>query len=170
MIEQKGDLWNLAVGNVLCITTNGFVKSNGSCVMGRGIAFSAAKKFPTLPNILGKKLKEGNKVHFLGLFDKYLLVSFPVKPIISHDSHLVVAHMKGKFTFNNTIPGWAAQANPEIIKESCKQLVQLATLLPTNIKIYLPRPGCGAGELTWETVKPILEEYLLEDRFIVCTF
>jgi len=37
-----------------------------------------------------------------------------------------------------------------------------------DCKIFLPRPGCGAGELEWKDVKPLLE--VLPDKYFVCTF
>jgi len=123
MKELRGDLWELAKGNILCITTNDFLKGKGECVMGRGIAFSAAKKFPNLPKLLENMIqKNGNVVNILGLFDSYILVSFPVKPVFSYDSKTIVKHMKGKFAPGNKIPGWAVQASPAIIQQSITQL------------------------------------------------
>jgi len=169
MKELRGNLWELARGSILCITTNGFVKSNGECVMGRGIAQAAAKKFPELPKTLGTLLKtKGNNVHILGLYGEYILVSFPVKPeyeIFNHTSQ-VVRHMQQQFSLGTTIPGWACAARLPLIEQSVEQIQKLN--IPTTTNVYIPRPGCGAGELTWEQVKPMME--VLPNNFFVCTF
>ena len=41
MIEIKGSLFNEPC-DAFCITTNGFIKKDGTCVMGRGCAKQAA--------------------------------------------------------------------------------------------------------------------------------
>lgn len=176
MIEVKGDLWHYDAP-VVCITTNGFVKSNGYAVMGRGCAKQAADMWPALPATLGDRLRAyGNHVHWLGNvgsdFVGHLnLVSFPVKPTSSPcktDKSNVVAHMRKHFQPGQTVPGWACVAELSIIQRSCYELVQLVT---TNAfhKVVLPRPGCGAGELNWNDVKPVLQKWL-DDRFHVITY
>lgn len=166
MKELKGNLWDLSIGNILCITTNGFVKNDGSCVMGKGIAAEAVKRFPGIQHTLGKLIKKnGNIVQPIGVYGNYILVAFPVKPISSYTSE-VVGHMKSKFSPKDNKPGWACIADINIIKESVKQLRGLFDAI--NIKVYLPRPGCGAGELTWKEVKPLMEN--LPDKYFVCTF
>jgi len=114
--------------------------------MGKGIAYEATKRFPELPKILGKKIStNGNNVHTLGIFGDYILLSFPVKPIISFTAQ-PVKHMIGKINPQEGIPGWACVADPTIIEKSTKELALLCNNLPTQV--FLPRPGCGAGELT----------------------
>jgi hypothetical protein len=50
MKEVFGDAFDLIKNyDSLCITTNGYVKNNGACVMGRGIALTAARKYFMLP-------------------------------------------------------------------------------------------------------------------------
>ena len=62
----------------------------------------------------------------------------------------------------------ATKQDIEIIKQSAYQLVELADSNPWNT-IVLPRPGCGAGELSWEQVEPVLAN-ILDDRFKVITY
>ena len=45
------DLWKQ--NNIVCITTNGFVKKSGEGVLGRGNALAMARTIPTLPKLLG---------------------------------------------------------------------------------------------------------------------
>ena len=165
MKEQIKDLWT---AEILCITTNGFVKSNGECVMGRGCAYEAKLRYPKLPLKLGRYIaKHGNRVFDLGVqADGKRIISFPVKPKTAvFNGSNAVKHMRYRFRIGDTVPGWAAKADLKIIEESCKQLVALADRLKLR-DVHLPRPGCGAGELSYEAVRPILEKYL-DDRFII---
>lgn len=170
MLENRGNLWDLAKGHILCITTNGFVKRNGDCVMGRGIAAEAVKRFPKVSQVLGHLITtHGNKVLPLGVYGDYLLMSFPVKPSFGKCGETgVVRHMKSKFSPGDTVPGWACLADPAIIQRSIDQLKRMCDPLPAGAKVFLPQPGCGAGELSWTEVKPLVQH--LSDRYVFCTF
>jgi len=148
MREIRGDIFKLLeTGNFdgFCITTNGNVKSNGECVMGRGIALTCKQKFPNIAITLGNLIRiRGNHVHRLGTYKSYTVFSFPVK----HN--------------------WWEAADIELIKRSCVELTQLLDRL--NLKsVLLPRPGCGNGKLNWNDVQPVIAE-LLDDRVVVVTF
>jgi hypothetical protein len=146
MLEAKGNIWYLD-GDALCITTNGFVKKDGTCVMGRGIAKEAAGLRPELPAILGSLIQsKGNHVHVLDYDSHYRqwVLSFPVK----HN--------------------WFEKADIKLIKRSAEELVVKADELEWE-RVLLPRPGCGNGKLNWEEVKAVLEP-ILDDRFVAVTF
>lgn len=154
--------------DALCITTNGFVKANGQAVMGKGCARQASTIIPEITSALGAHLKtEGNRVHVLLEEGSRIWLSFPVKPhhVISDGSNFV-SHMN--FKVGAFVPGWAAKANLAIIFESCKQLMALIDERGWK-KVLLPRPGCGAGELTWEAVRETIEP-VLDDRIYICDF
>jgi len=195
MIEIVGDMWKAGVNyDAVCITTNGAIrKSDGCAVMGRGCAKDAAKLWSDIPRILGDLIQEnGNVVQLLkvvmmppGLrcatFVKTVqMVSFPVKPgfVIPLNTKgtfdpadqaavndCVVTHMRGRFKPGEKIPGWACLADPHLIEDSARQLVYLTTKKGWH-KVLLPRPGCGAGEIRWEDIGPILRP-ILDDRFTV---
>jgi len=166
MKEITGDLF-LQDGDAICITTNGFVKSNGEAVMGRGVAKQAAIRFPNLPLLLGHSIKSnGNQVSVL--LTNPIILSFPVKSVsetAKEDGSNIVAHMRDSFKPGEKVPGWACKARLDIIRKSALELEKLATRLNWK-RVLIPRPGCGAGELDWAQVKPILEEYF-DDRFII---
>jgi hypothetical protein len=158
MQEVTGNLWTYPA-DLRVITTNGTVKKNGECVMGRGCALEAVKgtkhngSWPGLPRMLGAAIEsDGNDVHILGACVTPcdgLLVSFPVK----HN--------------------WFERADLRLIERSASQLVayvdQEWSRGDCQPRIVLPRPGCGNGGLRWEDVKPVLEP-ILDDRFHVITF
>lgn len=66
MTEEQVNLWDVwEQGIPICITTNGFIRHNGECVMGRGCAAEAKRRFPALPAELGAVLREaGNHVYW----------------------------------------------------------------------------------------------------------
>lgn len=170
MLEAKGNIFNMDC-DALCITTNGFVKKGELAVMGRGCAKQAADLVPELPAILGKSLNiAGNTVSILVIKNETYLVAFPVKPICEkfESNSQVVKHMQGKFTQGQLIPGWACVASMPIIEKSALELVDMVNFKGwTNV--VLPRPGCGAGELSWDIVRFVLEG-ILDDRFTCVTF
>lgn len=145
MIEVKGNLWDFPA-DFRVITTNGAVKYNGACVMGRGCAREAKDKYHNIEFRLGNEIKRrGNHVHYL----QDLIISFPVK------HH------------------WKQQADLKLIEQSTQELLDWVDNYQSTykkpLKVVLPRPGCGNGSRDWEEVKPILEKYL-DDRFYVITF
>ena len=170
MIEIKGNLFNESC-DAFCITTNGFVKKDGSCVMGRGCAKQAADYWPQLPKVVGQNISNYGNLVLAALFlpDGRHLLSFPVKPIsVIFNGDNCVKHMMNKFKIYDTVPGWAALADIEIIRESAIRLVTITNSYKWS-KVVIPRPGCGAGELSWTAVKAELDK-ILDDRFYSITF
>lgn len=139
MREITGDIWDYHSGHWIVITTNGTVKTNGECVMGRGVAAQAKDRFPTLPRRLGGLLsRQGNR---LFMFPDCRILTFPVK----HN--------------------WWEKADMGLIEQSVKGLLEFRDFFQVG-DIYMVRPGCSNGRLDWKDVKPVLERYL-DDRFIV---
>lgn len=144
MREAFGDLWTFAAqpNAVACITTNGYVNGRGECVMGRGVALQAKKRFGReIATELGRLIKaHGNQVYQIG--NKYGLFSFPTKHVWWRPSDLV------------------------LIEKSARELKDIAVLRP-EWTFYLPRPGCANGGLRWEDVRPVLESVGLPDNVVV---
>lgn len=140
MIEIQGNLWDYYITHGwLMVTTNGDVNSKGRAVMGRGVAYQAASRFPDLSKDLAYFLRDVGNIPVI--LHKYLMMTLPVK------HH------------------WHELADIQLIRNSCNYLV--GRLADTNIeKIYMPRPGCGNGGLIWEKVKPEIET-ILDNRFVV---
>ena len=140
MQETKGDLWALhRRGSWVAVPTNGIVKSNGEAVMGRGVALQARFLYRELPTQLGAYLKcYGNRVF---VFSGWRIMTFPTKD------------------------DWKEPAKLPLIVQSAEQL--MAAIRARKIRrIYLPRPGCGNGQLTWEQVQPAIAP-ILDDRVII---
>lgn len=154
--------------DALVITTNGYVTQAGKCVMGRGIAKQIADLEPMFPYLLGSVInKEGNHVHYFPTQTKGL-ITFPVKPkTVVNNGFNVVSHCKTRY--GEVTAGFHAKADKKLIERSLQELVELADKHPEWKKILIPRVGCGAGELKYENIKPLMEKYL-DDRFVCCTF
>jgi hypothetical protein len=74
MKEVFGDLWEL--DGIIAITTNGFVKRERICVMGRGCARQAAVRLELPCKLASRISAEGNHVFH---FPEHRLITFPVK-------------------------------------------------------------------------------------------
>jgi len=127
---------------VIAITTNGFVKSTGECVMGRGCALTAKQLYPQLPAKLGRYIRQYGNIPFnLGCWGPHRIFSFPVK----HN--------------------WWEPADPALIVASAQLLMQRLDKFGIS-EIAIPRPGCGNGRLNWTDIRPLLLP-ILDDRCIV---
>lgn len=142
MKEAHGEFWNYPA-EIRVITTNGMVKNNGACVMGRGVARQAKDKFPGIDHELGGLINQhGNRPFILNKEEG--IASMPVK------HH------------------WKEQADLELIKDSAHKLVEMADKFGWQ-DVLVVRPGCGNGGLNWDDVRPVLED-IWDERFTVITF
>ena len=76
----KGNLFQLPC-DALCITTNGFVKANGECVMGKGCAKQLVTYYPQAPRLLGQAIKQNGNVVQCFMHAGVPIIAFPVKPV-----------------------------------------------------------------------------------------
>lgn len=153
MLELRGnyDIFTLPqAGEAICITTNGVVKADGHAVMGAGIAKTANERFQ-LSARLGEYLKQyGNRAFNMGIYQRY---------------HLNMPIFFTIFTLP-TKHDWKENSDITLICKSCEQLMEMCTKFGIT-KCYLTPPGCGCGNLNYETtVKPWISQ-ILDDRFIV---
>lgn len=153
ILHTHESIFEVATGiNIaVCVTTNGIVKADGKAVMGAGVAKECADLFPEIPLLLGDRInKFGNRVHKLGLYNRFTKYGMVVYQILSFPT-------KYHWRYNSDI---------NLIIKSCTELVEIADLYEYS-SVYLTPPGCGNGHLDWETqVKPNIE-HILDDRFIV---
>lgn len=168
---------------VICIPTNGCTTLLGLAVMGAGMARKATDIWPELPKVLGHmirtwgvrvmRLDDGGQpqlcphlVHSRGLG----VVAFPTKPesvIVAPNHGNVLPNYRRGLHVGQTLDGWKAYADLELIRLSCRQIRNLAEAF--NWTVALPRVGCGAGGLSWAVVAPVLAEELPGDRYYVVT-
>ena len=171
-----GDLFDVErfSPDALCITTNGFISPKTKRgVMGRGCAKTLSERVKNAPSELATAiLKNGHCVQVFSEYKSVPVVSFPVKPAgllrWSGNSSLLVSHAVKNYKPGDTIPGYHLRATLDVIRKSAEELAILIKEKGWE-RVILPRPGCGAGELTWDEVGPLLEE-LLPDSVLCITF
>jgi hypothetical protein len=138
MLEECGDFWRIPA-DLRCITTNGALRINGNAIMGRGVALEARKRYHEIETILGSFIsKYGNHVFYLG----YNLISFPTK-----------YH-------------WKQDSDIQLIRRSAQELVYLLKDNKSK-RVLLTRPGCGNGNLNWPDVRNVIQDILVDNKFIV---
>lgn len=148
MIERRGDMWRMPA-DLRVVTTNGMVRRDGACVMGRGVALQAKRHCPGIEYMLGERITTlGNHVHLLpdpnpdaSACD---VASFPVK------HH------------------WRDRADLDLVARSTAELRRLVDEAGYE-QVVVPRPGCGNGGRLWAEVRPIVAPLWNDDRFIVVT-
>lgn len=148
MQEARGDLWTYEPADVRVITTNGSLKRNGELVMGRGCAQEAAQRFPGLALRLGRDVSRWGNVP--------ILIHWPLP-----DGEAVLLTMPVK-------DHWRSPASLDLIERSATRIAHGVDTTDYQ-HIVVPRPGCGAGQLKWADVRPVLSR-LWDDRFTVITF
>lgn len=139
MKEQQGNIFDKQFDDsIRLITTNGIVKSDGTAVMGAGLALTVAKGNPWIPVKLGALITEhGNRPFNLGLG----WASFPTKN------------------------DWRDSSDPLFIIYSATMLVEMADKFSWE-SIVSPKPGCGLGGLQWPDVRAELLP-IFDDRFTI---
>ena len=166
MIEKETDFWIEAeTANAIVCTINQVLKSDGTLVMGAGIAKDFAEKFEWLPDRWGirtdelsyRATPEERATHTRS----YPFVDFSgyCPSGVSFILPLAVVGIHTKLDWRDPSPIW-------LVDRSIKQLYIIARAMDWK-KIVMTRPGCGNGGLSWERqVKPIME-LVLDDRFTV---
>jgi hypothetical protein len=103
--------------------------------MGAGLARQAQERFPNLPAELGNLLmRNGNETY---LFHHEGIITFPTK--------------------NN----WHQDSDLSLIDKSAEKLAWFIEQgKNNNKKIFIPRVGCGLGNLQWTDVKEVLDHHL----------
>lgn len=157
MIEIVGDLFEWG-GDAICITTNGQIRKDGACVMGRGVALQATIKWPGIERVLGRQIMEGgNKVHRLTFEEGGRIVLCMSNE--SNGVHVVPWHIFSLPVKHH----WRDKADIKLIERSLREL----TKLTESMRVGLPRPGCGNGGLDWNAVRPLVHRMLPEERYVI---
>lgn len=141
--------------DALCVTTNAIVNKQGKLIMGAGIAKVFRDSFKGVDTLLGEYVtKYGNRVFKIGEV-----------PLKACDNTRKTVTLFSFPTKNN----WRDKSDLNLIKQSCIQLKEVVEYFKIQGDIYLPAPGCSNGGLDWNSqVKPIVEQYLTEDKYKIC--
>jgi hypothetical protein len=160
--EITGNILNLQVqGKQIVIPINGYIRKDGTAVMGRGLAYQVQAKYPELPQKLGKILDE--------IYQHKHILGTPIK----NGTNIPVSNIPEYLIFFPVKYNWWESANLALIEQSCKSLLEHIhynmALQQSDYPIYLPHVGCGYGKLSWHVVEPVLNKYLNnEEKFVIC--
>lgn len=129
--------------DVLLVTTNSYIKKDGSLVMGRGAALEIQNYFNDVPQNLGKLI--------LGNW-QYIYTEGTYGLVFYVDSHvnIEIGAFQVKHHFRH-------RADLSLIQESTDQLKVVSESSPQET-FFLNYPGIGNGGLTREEVEPIVSE------------
>lgn len=132
-----GDIWSIwGRTDLLCVTTNSEIRSDGKLVMGAGIAKQAAQRFPCLPKIAGQRIQSG--------VDYNLLVIR-----IENTSNGLIGLFQTKRSWRDPSPFG-------LIERSVLALEKWITdHKPNRVDMNFPGIGCGGRDL--DMIAPILE-------------
>lgn len=142
MILRKGDMW-LSGADIIAVTGNAYVKSNGELVMGRGAAQEAAQRYPGCAQAFGTQIIHWS-VRSPGVPYGFVLCvrDYPGKPRLG--------------LFQVKYNWWEAAKLP-LIQVSARQLSASARGSLRGYRIALNFPGIGNGRLARESVLPLLQ-------------
>lgn len=141
-----GNMWNgYASSDAFCITTNSYVRNDGSLVMGRGIA-KVANNLLEVDDKFGSRIED--KCGHLGFYG--------VLPLDPQNSKLVAFQVKEHFKDD---------APTELVEKSAELLGRVAR--SNDFKRFdLNFPAIGNGGRSVKSVKPILDEHLPNNVYI----
>lgn len=155
MRMKYGDMLSrLSFDELVVITTNSVIKSNGALVMGAGIAGEVSKRFPGIDSLIGKMITKQLKLDDRIIAPEHIKYGFMICPA----GKLAIFQTKYHFKYNSPI---------ELITYSKDKLKDYALSYPDKI-INLNFPGIANGGLKEEVVLPIIKD--LPDNVFVWKF
>ena len=174
MQEEKLNILNhksMRRFDCICFTSNGIIKTDGSLVMGKGVAYAFKIRFPAIQLLAGKAVKQnGNICQVIYTYVDTPAFNFAkkklekIETIDMVDSSIVMVEIVAFPTKHN----WRDKSDFGLIIKSAGELMDLADKHEWK-EVALPRPGCLNGQLSWEgEVKPALDK-ILDDRIIITT-
>jgi len=147
MREHTGNIWDWIGRAKLVITTNVGWRSDGTNVMGAGLAKQAAYRYPGIAAWYGAWCRDHSTESCVVEHPQHPLIFFPTKRLNPSAPHL----------------SWQYDADVDTIARSLRDLAQW----PGDGMIAVPMVGTQNGNLKEAVVLPWLQEYLVSDRFVL---
>jgi hypothetical protein len=141
MTHETGNMWSAHPANgggadLFCITTNSFIRNDGSLVMGAGIARQARDKMPGLAQNAGDKIKEACR--HLGEYGTLLPDTSSCLALFQVKTH------------------WKNKADTQLIAQSAADLSSHLQDYGPDYEVHVNYPGIGNGGLDRGDVAPIV--------------
>jgi hypothetical protein len=137
----KDNLWN-SKSDIILVTANSYIKTNGELAMGRGAALELKNKYPHIAYSFGKMIQYYSK--HLGEYN-----------VLIRGEEEVVSQLYGIF---QTKYHFKDNSDLGLVSRSVNKLHKLITTFPYLDKIFsMNFPGIGFGGLSFEEVYPLVE-------------
>jgi hypothetical protein len=147
----KGDIWIYhKLGSIIVIPTNAGWKSDGSNVMGRGLAKQASEKFLWIPQDYGTYCRHKYPYCY---YPEIKLILVPSKRLNEKQPYLSWQHESDKDTVTSSLE-WL-QTNVEAFNSD---------------KVYVPILGSGNGGMQKGLVEELMDKILIHPKFIGVDF
>lgn len=131
-------LWMKVPRVCYVVTTNAFIRKDGTLVMGRGAARQAVNKFPSIEYECGLAVRQAPTPY------RFLMIRSP---------------LQGEgFGIFQVKYHWQDDADLELIELSMQALTDKCLELP-HINFRMNYPGIGNGKLKRDEVEPILQQW-----------
>jgi hypothetical protein len=142
MKTYTGNIWDLYPTHVIVITTNLTLNSEGSNIMGKGLALQAKQRFKALPKFYGSWLRGQTTL-------SGIITARAEEPLYAARFNVICFPTKYH---------WRQPSDLRLIEQNCNWLVNFLWQNPDN-KVALTIIGTGAGRLSKTQVLPLLEKY-----------
>ena len=133
MREIRGDIWEQPA-DAIVIPINWTTRSDGTAVMGAGVAKQAAARFPRLSFHLGRCIRQHP--------DLPHVLAFPVRDDLDVACFPTKRHWRGKSRIEDVRVG----LEDFVVQVKERRIASVA----------MPALGCGLGGLRWEDVRPLI--------------
>lgn len=133
-------MFDVAFSDLLLVTTNAYVKTNGKLVMGRGAAYQMTQRYPWTPLEFGRMVEFHARTHQNEPYG-LLISTMRMKPAL------------GIFQVKRV---YSDAADLGLIAYSVGLLTEYANTHPTTA-IAMNYPGIGNGRLRVADVEPLLK-------------
>lgn len=159
MININANIFDLIEPNsIICIPTNGIVKSNGEAVMGAGLALEAKKRYPDLPRRLGgflSKFKINKPYVLAGIKNNEYYI--PEKEKLNE--YCLICSFPTKDDFRD-------KSKISLIENSCIIIDKIVKKYSIS-KCFVPMVGAGLGKLDFNDVKNVLNKHFDSKYYLV---
>lgn len=143
MNTSASDIWTYVdrPGNLVLVTTNNVIKSNGSLVMGKGIAREACIKFPGIDKVFGNMVRTIGEEYGILIADPY--------------AALPIGALQTKY-------GWMYPSPAALVVSSLYKL-RAWMAKHKEVVVHIPLPGSGLGGISVPEATSLVEGAFSEE-------
>lgn len=150
-----GNMW-LTPCDMLLVTTNAFLRSDGTLVMGRGAAKEACLRVPGFDKTCGDAIKHYSRQCYAGKYDPTFPYGVLITGTTAVTGRVLLDVKRAVMGIFQVKYHWSNLADLDLIRLSVAELEQIAAQRKGE-SISLNFPGIGNGGLRRADVLPLLQ-------------